>query len=879
MNNTKYQQLIKNVYKNEFDLFSNNFKTNKTDKELCFYIKGSDTILNYNIINLFYQDLLTENNNYIFLSSGNSYLKQFPWQSFKNMFFDFFNIDGNSKYLKKKIIRFVREARYKFPKSINYISELFSSDCYYEEGNPLIPLSKSIIFKAFQNFFYFLSKNKRIVIFLDKIDTFDDMSFELIFYLIHSLKDSNIIFVMSSSENYIEKLNNIDVFLVNLDDFNKDSCKLAIYNILKADVDEKLLNYIYERIDNKLYYIEVLINYLVDNDLIIKEDGKYILKKDDYVSLSSIFISTVGKLNESEANLLELISFFGDRVSYDILNQLYNGKNFDENLDNLSTLGFVYKSSINNQCFINFSSDEIKESIYNNIFPATKQDIHLKIVSFLKNVYKDGYSPIYEILAYHLENAFLFYDAIYFYFMAGLKYYSDLFDKKNAHKWFKRALYIAKQLILNNRNSSVFCEETINCFNNSFYKMLFTYYLQLPLDIATIFYYTALTSEDPNEKIQDYYFNAIKYGEQYNNTAIIFLSKLEIFKIHFTDNEDVSMLKNYMSQIEDIAKKSGNQFFMIFLLIVNVSLYISNESYKLDNDQIEKFITSKDLLLDNNIFMDKEQKRALLIFWYFCYANYLKISYNGPSKTDIIKNIVSEGENYLLHDYDKINYHYRLAIKPLNNTVYKPLYLKKSLEVSLAINNSFYTSRNYEELGRLFFEQGEYDEAIDYYQKAEPLLIELDDRERLSDIYKNIAYIYIIKKYYIDAIQLLKKSIENKNSENIYSPSAIKEDSVIYVILSLIFVSIQIGDYELSKEYFNRVDEILLYKKNIMSESILLFYNFLVSYLKLKKDGDTLQWQNIKGYVDIILKDSQKSTYKIWLKKFISEIDELPPLF
>jgi len=150
----------------------------------------------------------------------------------------------------------------------------------------------------------------------------------------------------------------------------------------------------------------------------------------------------------------------------------------------------------------------------------------------------------------------------------------------------------------------------------------------------------------------------------------------------------------------------------------------------------------------------------------------------------------------------------------------------------------------------------------------------LDDKDRLSELYKNIAYIHIIKKYYKDAIKLLEKSIENKNKENIYYFSTIKENSTIYAILSLIFASIQIEDYELSKEYFNHIDEIFIYKKNMIPESILLFYNFLVSYFKLKRDGETFQWQNMKSYIDTILKEGQKSTHKIWLKKFVSEINE-----
>ncbi len=874
MKNTKYQRIIKSTYKNELEFFSEKLKENDSNKELCFYIKGVDSIANYNFIDLIHQNLSGDRKHYVFLSSGSSYLKQFPWQPFKNMFFGFFNIKKDTKRLKEKLTRFMKDYKEELATSIGYIADLFSStgdDSLYN-----VPLSKSVIFKAFQNFFFYLAKKKRVILFFDKIETFDDVSFELISHLIVSLKDSNIVFVTSSSEDYTDKLKDIHFNMINVDKFDKESCKLAICDLLKSDIDDELLNYIYEGTDNKFYYIEVLLNYLIDNDLVSKSDGKYFLRKNDYISLSNIFISRMGKLNVDEMNLLELISFFGERVSYDILHHLYDKGEFDKNLNNLQILGFVYKSYISEQCYINFSSEELKELIYNSIFPLTKHEIHSKIASFLKNSYSDGYSSIYEILAYHLENALLFDDAVYFYFMAGLKYYSDFFDKKNSYKWFSRALYIAKQLISHDTNKSTFHEEKVNCFNNSFYKVLFTYSYPLSLDISTIFYYTALSSEGFVEKTQDYYLQAIKYAKQYNNTAIVFLSRLEIFKMQFIDVEDTNVLKNYMQQIEETAKESGSQFFLIFSLIVNISLYISKESYKLDKSQIEKFMISKDLLLNDKTYMDKEHKRVLLIFWYFCYANYFKMNYSGPLKTDMIKDIVTQGESYLFYDYDKINYYYRLAIEPLDNTIYKSLYLKKSLEISLSVNNSYYTSANYEELGRLSFEQGRYDEAIDYYKNAEPFLIELDDRERLSELYKNIAYIHIVKKYYKDAIVLLKKSIEHKNKENIYYFSSIKENSIIYIVLSLIFASIQVEDYELTKEYFNYIDEILLYKKNVMSDSILLFYNFLVSYFKLKRDGDRVELQNIKSYSNSILQEKQKSTNKLWLKKFISEIgDEL----
>jgi len=388
----------------------------KTEKSTHFFEIISDDDLNKSkFINELKKSInATENN--IFITSGNIYLKQFPWQPFGELLYNFFKLRKDQN-LREKLFKFTKNFKEDMAMQNIYLSELFSKN----EDNRKINLNNQTIFEAFRLFFLYTSKIKKTILILENIDNFDELSLGLLDYLIRTLKNHNVFFVITKKTRFQWNPKNIESKKIELKNISEFNALQILKKITEAEPDENLFKTVYEESKGNFFYLLLLINFLKENNCLIYEKNSVSLKE-NYKNLSSIpnlILLKINNLNLEEKELLSVASILGNKINYDILKKIIDKESLDLNLEKLVDLGFFHIEQIEQEKVIYFYAYEIMDFVYQNISPNNKREIHLKIAEVLQKEYSNNLSNIYEIIAYHYENASSDIDACYFYFMSG----------------------------------------------------------------------------------------------------------------------------------------------------------------------------------------------------------------------------------------------------------------------------------------------------------------------------------------------------------------------------------------------------------------------------------------------------------------------------
>lgn len=136
-------------------------------------------------------------------------------------------------------------------------------------------------------------------------------------------------------------------------------------------------------------------------------------------------------------------------------------------------------------------------------------------------------------------------------------------------------------------------------------------------------------------------------------------------------------------------------------------------------------------------------------------------------------------------------------------------YYEKSLLYSKYSNDESkikeYNSALYNNLGIIFMEKGDYNVALDYYDKSLQIRKAINDKDGLAQVYNNMGSCYFRLKNYNKALELLEKSIDLCEGTRNF-----KSEMIAVRIMSVI--------YNIRKDYKN--EAIMYMAESILKDSI-----------------------------------------------------------
>ncbi len=834
--------------KNKFSGLINFFnKKLQTCKAMIYEAKPT------NLRNCFFDMFFEENDGeYI---PFNSTVKENQFEPLQNVLYDFYQAFQNLMFEQpychnKQLLGYSR-----------YLRECFGFDPVDYQTSVIWD---SLLY-ALLMMFRALSKIKKVVITVENIDFLDNSSIRFFSTLIQALNSSDVYFVFTSSKQ-IEEFDSRYCSYIPLNEYNlRDTTQYAenMYCSNLPHLSDDFNQYVYNLTDGNLAYIEELLFYLADKDLIDCDNKSYMNVKPD---LNALIEYKLSLMNEAQQQIAGILSYLPTNVSLDLLKDSLPETDVIEQLQNMSDKKIIFMKRINHKNYVRLYRQSYAAVLQSKHDAQTRKECHRKIADGLQIAYAHSIQKFYSLLAHHYEQADMIDETIYYTFASALSC-REQDDKARCRELLKHAMLLAEKTPAFDRFHT-FTDEEFEFFDYQDYKKYFKYKCKLPVSLDLIYYFYAKTYSLHESEALEYLQKSYQYAKKYNRDFTILLSSLHYF-IYKCYNDRIVCLE-YLKEAAEIAKNHNDDFMIGFIDMSYMDIIFSDcKTDVIREDQILDIFFEAKINFDSSLSIVESLRKALNIYYHSTYAFYLKRT-NADLKK-ILKNIRS-AENYFLSERDEIEFYDCVAsgFGPLVGTPYQMDYTKKELNIALKYCNLWQVIQLKSGVGYQYMLVGRYEKSLKYYLSAKDLSEATFNLRENHMAYKNLGDLYNCLKAYDEAKNCYQKCLEIPivfdGSHKLYVDFA----DPIFAKSALAFSLIKTDQLDEARALIKDVQSSMT---NIFFGSeIPIFLTFLKAYLSLivqKYDNETVKIMK-NCYIDM-KRISPNAIQLVWIKRELME--------
>ena len=235
---------------------------------------------------------------------------------------------------------------------------------------------------------------------------------------------------------------------IRIHDLSSGESQDMVESLLKSkDVPIELKKFIQTKIEGNPFYLEEVINSLLETATLIQQDGKWLLTKplteaNIPSTVQGVISARLDRLETETKRILQEASVIGRAFLYEILNRITELKeNIDRSLMGLERLDLIRTRSLQPDLEYIFKHALTQEVVYNGLLKKERQNIHEKIGQVMEELFQDRLSEFYDALAYHYKQGFSIFKAIDYLMKAGEKS-KVKHSTEETHHYFKEAFEI-----------------------------------------------------------------------------------------------------------------------------------------------------------------------------------------------------------------------------------------------------------------------------------------------------------------------------------------------------------------------------------------------------------------------------------------------------
>jgi tetratricopeptide (TPR) repeat protein len=221
-----------------------------------------------------------------------------------------------------------------------------------------------------------------------------------------------------------------------------------VESLLKTDAAPgELKKFIRDRVEGNPFYLEEVINSLLETAILIREDGQWKLTKplieaNIPSTVQGVISARLDRLETETKRILQEASVIGRAFLYEILKRITELKEqIDKSLMGLERLDLIRTRSLQPELEYIFKHALTQEVVYNGLLKKERQNLHEKIGQVMEEFFKDRLPGFYEALAYHYKQGFSIFKAIDYLIKAGEKS-KERHSIEETHQYYKEAFEI-----------------------------------------------------------------------------------------------------------------------------------------------------------------------------------------------------------------------------------------------------------------------------------------------------------------------------------------------------------------------------------------------------------------------------------------------------
>jgi class 3 adenylate cyclase/tetratricopeptide (TPR) repeat protein len=332
---------------------------------------------------------------------------------------------------------------------VPYIGSLF--ELSYPEADGVSPeFWKSRLHKAILEALSAFAQRAATVICLEDLQWADHSSLELLRFILSEFKHPVLFlcvyrppFSLFSGDQLrgIEKL----FCEIRLQDLSPPEAQNLMESLLKTEfVPLELRQFIREKVEGNPFYLEEVINSLIESETLISDNGGWRLTRSISEfgispTIRGVIYARVDRLETNSKRILQEASVIGRTFFYEILKRVTDLKDhIDRCLTGLERLDLIKKRSATPDLEYVFKHALTQEVVYSVLLRKERQAIHERIGLVIEQLFSDRLAEFYETLAYHFTHGQSVLKAVDYLMKSGKKSLKR-YAVEEAHRYYQEA--------------------------------------------------------------------------------------------------------------------------------------------------------------------------------------------------------------------------------------------------------------------------------------------------------------------------------------------------------------------------------------------------------------------------------------------------------
>jgi len=363
--------------------------------------------------------------------------------------------------------------------TVSTISSLLSSEPGRKDAaDELDEFEKKLrIFNAVKDVFAAESQRKPLILTLDDLHWGDELSIELLIFLMRELSRDSVAFICiyrpvmgEHDECHVQRLESehphdesavpggyTKISLNPLS--NMDSNMLLESLLALEELPPEMKSFILGKAGGNPLYLEEVIRTIIDDRAIERRDGKWLAVKEvDEIDVPStiqgVIMARIDRLEEEPKHILQCAAVVGRSFEHDSLSYLVadgmtieetppgacsDNRTLNEHLENLEDMGFITPEEGSEAAF-RFRHLLIQDVAYSAILKRRRRELHEGVCHYIEQTHWRRLDEFCEILAHHYSNSNDMESAVSYLTRAGNKNRkSSTGSAQSALRFFNRA--------------------------------------------------------------------------------------------------------------------------------------------------------------------------------------------------------------------------------------------------------------------------------------------------------------------------------------------------------------------------------------------------------------------------------------------------------
>jgi tetratricopeptide (TPR) repeat protein len=234
---------------------------------------------------------------------------------------------------------------------------------------------------------------------------------------------------------------------IKLQDLSASDAQDMMESLLKSKaIPQELRKFIQEKVEGNPFYLEEVINSLIESGTLIRDNGNWRLSRpigdsDISPTVQGVISARLDRLEREMKRILQEASVIGRVFLYEILTKITELKErLDHHLHRLEQFDLIRIRSFQPELEYVFKHALTQEVVYSGLLKKERQAVHERIALVMEQLFRERLSEFYETLAFHFKRGQSLHKAVDYLMKSGEKslkryaveeshqYYQEAFD-------------------------------------------------------------------------------------------------------------------------------------------------------------------------------------------------------------------------------------------------------------------------------------------------------------------------------------------------------------------------------------------------------------------------------------------------------------------